>query len=210
MVDFQRSPNSPTMARIPAELPVPPVYVITLLSTLLLAEDPTVFSCALHLVAGHPSPNYDDLLFHFILTATSVTLLAWTRLLSRLCLLMSVACRSGDFCTAVTTDPDFPFFCETFVERVLKLSLAAPSRPLQEAILFFLGSLYRSYHAVPRPIPIDSLLANDPEMCERVEELKRKDEEGGVRLPWRRQFVFQHLIGDECWVVRIPVVAPNR
>jgi hypothetical protein len=204
------SPNSPTMALILAELPARPDLVITMLLTLLLSEDPTVFSCALHLVAGHPGSNYDDLLFHFILTGTSFAPLAWTRLLVRLCLLMAVACRSDDFCAAFTKGPNFPHFCTTFVEKVLQLSIVAPCQPLQEAILFFLGSLYRSYHPVPKPIPIDPLLANDPEMCERVEELMRKDEDEGAGLPWRRQFVFQHLVESEYWAVSIRVVAPAR
>jgi hypothetical protein len=95
------------------------------------------------------------------------------------------------------------------VERVLTLSLVAPCPPLQEAILFFLGSLYRSHRPVPKPIPIDPLLANNPEMCERIEELTRKDEEGGVRLRWRRQSVLQHLIEGEYWAVSIRLVAPD-
>jgi hypothetical protein len=72
---------------------------------------------------------------------------------------------------------------------------------LQEAVVFFLTSLYRTDGLVPNPIPLDQFVAYSVPMStnavkvlvDGAPETLSIVEENRLRLPWKQKFIFNHL-----------------
>jgi hypothetical protein len=210
--------NTPAMALIVAEIAAPPAVTNRLVLTLLLSDDPTVFSVALLLARKQPNANLGDLLFDLIYGGVWFGRGALARVLVRFCLLLTVACASREFWSTFPAAPGFAEFCATFQEMVIGPSLAANCRPLHEAIVFFLGAFYCSYPGMPRPISLDPFFSNELDMCEDAIRLLRQDRsvrlllthDRGCCVAWKRRFAFQHLIEPPAWAVPLALAQQGR
>jgi hypothetical protein len=206
--------GNPVMALILAELPIGGGIVTEVIQNLIVSDDIRMFGCAAALAASHPNASLSDLLFQFVFGGEKFAPGEMARILTRLCLILAIASENAEFQAAFPKSQSFGLFCATFRERIVGPSIAANCLRLQEAAVFFLGSLYKSCHLVHRPVQLDPFYpsAGDMDPVTRAILLEGKvpplieTVENSLVLPWRQKFAFHHLLENPGWVVSLPLV----
>jgi hypothetical protein len=203
MVSSDRSRlRHPAMALILAELPVDPKLVNEFLCILLKSGEPVVFSCAAFLVQKHVTSELEQLPFHVTRKSPNASKQELGCIFMRLCLLLALALENAGLNGPVL---NMSSFCSLLEEQVVKPSLVGRHVALQEAIVFFLGAFYRAHPAESRLISLDLFRNTCHEMSSAAAGIVLHGDfppltvavhEHQLCLPWRRTFIFQHLLEE--------------